>query len=220
MYVRKLATYLLVTTAGLFAAATAMAQGSMVGTEHDFSAAAWNASGETCIVCHTPHNGDANVASDAPLWNHELNATQTYTMYSRPLDGGTPGQPNALSKLCLSCHDGTIAVDSFGGATGSNLMGSLNPNADFGTNLANDHPISMSYTTASAAADGGLKDPAVATVTLPDATTPTIQAGLLDGGSVVECSSCHDVHAENTAPDFLLKVSNTASGLCRSCHTK
>ena len=121
MNVSRLATYLLVTTAGLFAAASAMAQGSMVGTKHDFSAAAWNPGGETCIVCHTPHGGDSAVAADAPLWNHALNATQTYTMYSRPLDGGAPGQPNALSKLCLSCHDGTIAVDSFGGTTGTLL---------------------------------------------------------------------------------------------------
>jgi len=217
MLVRRLVTGLLATTAGLLVAPTVMAQ-SMVGTEHDFSNAGWNGSGETCIVCHTPHNGDATVAANAPLWNHQLNPAATYTMYQRPLDGAVGASPNALSRLCLSCHDGTIAVDNFGGVTNGTTF--VTGNANVGQDLSNDHPISVEYSITSAQTDGGLFNPNTTLVDLASGDgTKTINDGLMDGQNIVECSTCHDVHAEGTT-GALLKVNNQGSGLCRTCHTK
>ncbi|MBW2998527.1 cytochrome C, partial [Candidatus Woesearchaeota archaeon] len=78
----------------------------ITNSAHDFSAETWNASGEICITCHTPHNEIAS--ADSPLWNHEL-STETYTLYTNAVSStfdATTTQPDGSSKLCLSCHDG------------------------------------------------------------------------------------------------------------------
>lgn len=63
---------------------------------------------EACIYCHTPHNG----SPVAPLWNRNLPNPEGYQMYSSPNFDSTPGNaPDGISLACLSCHDGTVAVD-------------------------------------------------------------------------------------------------------------
>jgi len=193
-----------------------LASAQIVGSDHDFSAQAWT--GEICSVCHTPHNADASVASDAaPLWDHEV-TTSTFTTYGSGYDmESTAGQPTGTSLLCLSCHDGTVALDSFGGRTPT--AGPIAGNANFGTDLSNDHPIGILYTATEIAADGELQ-PLTNTYTQPvTGATLTVGEGLLDNGSTVECSSCHDVHATNVS-NVLLKVDNTSSALCLACHDK
>ncbi len=182
---------------------------SIVGSAHDFSGQGWSG-GEICIACHTPHNADMTVAN-SPLWNHEV-TTATFQTYSSLTMNASVGQPDGVSKLCLSCHDGTVALDSFGGTTGTtNITG----NALLGTDLRNDHPISITYDTALANADGELHDPATATTALGG----TIQNDLLDGGTVLHCSACHDVH-NSYGNNRLLKISNSGSQLCLTCHNK
>ena len=131
------------------------------------------------------------------------------------------GQPGASSKLCLSCHDGTVAVDSYGGRTGTITIGG---GSNFGTALSNDHPIGFSYTAALATADGALANPDTKIVTIGSTPSKTgsITSTMLIGG-VMECASCHDVHNTFTATTAgLVKISQTApaSGLCLACHTK
>jgi len=68
---------------------------------------------QVCVFCHTPHGATQGVT---PLWNRQL-SNQTYTPYtSSSLDAnaiqGSLDQPGGSSKLCLSCHDGTIALGS------------------------------------------------------------------------------------------------------------
>lgn len=205
----------------LLVTAGSASAGTIVGSVHDLSAQGWSG-GEICVVCHTPHNADTSVTA-APLWNHEVTVA-AHTMYSSTtFDGaGTiAGGPTGASKLCLSCHDGTVAIDSFGGATGTSTI--QNPNAIFGTDLSNDHPISFTYDTALATADGALADPAVATVTIGDATdfkNGTISDLMLPGGEL-QCNSCHDVHNKfAAAATKLLRISNANSDLCLTCHTK
>jgi hypothetical protein len=138
--------------------------------------------------------------------------------------------PDGHSKLCLSCHDGTVAVDSFGGRTGTSFLVSI------GTDLRNHHPISFDYDSALALADGELHDPA---------TTPagggTIRSELLFDDRL-QCSSCHDVHISRNSsgctgchvPTWVdppgaviivtrslsLRIDNAASALCLACHDK
>ena len=79
---------------------------------------------EICVICHTPHNAvdpTANGLSYAPLWNHEV-ASTVYTLYTSSTLDHTPGQPDGATKLCLSCHDGSVAIDNYGGTTTGTIM--------------------------------------------------------------------------------------------------
>ncbi len=73
--------------------------------------------GEVCVYCHTPHGASGQV--DVPLWNRTIN-TGIYQLYDQDLASGqTPLQPGSSSLTCLSCHDGTIAIDSIINMPGS-----------------------------------------------------------------------------------------------------
>ena len=197
----------LVLTALLTTAMSASAQ--ITGSKHDFSADNWNNTGEICVVCHTPHN--AQVVTDAPLWNHET-TTSTFTTYTSSTLDATISAPDGSSKMCLSCHDGTVAVDNYGGVTSGTDF--VTGNKNLGTDLSNDHPVSFTYDAALATTDGDLADPSTASSGLGG----TITADMLVGGKV-QCSSCHDVHDGSGLADLLVK-NNNASALCLTCHTK
>jgi hypothetical protein len=83
---------------------------SVVTTVHNLSVTGpgtVKASSETevCIFCHTPHNSKPA----GPLWNRE-DPGATYVLYNSSTLQAVPGQPDGSSILCLSCHDGTIAL--------------------------------------------------------------------------------------------------------------
>ncbi|MDH5603454.1 MAG: cytochrome c3 family protein [Cyclobacteriaceae bacterium] len=205
---------------------------TMSGGPHDFSAKTWNitvgatGTNEVCNVCHAPHN--TNAVAGTPLWNHGYTAVTTYTMYSGfDLQGTIGTAPDATSKLCLSCHDGTVAVDSYGAGTsagaGTLFIGDINTNFNVGGgsidaggnpvgggDLSNDHPISITYP----ATDLELR----AITEASGIGTGTIESDLLYGvDNKVECASCHDVHTNTTD---LLRIANDGSALCLTCHIK
>ncbi|MHB8482530.1 MAG: cytochrome c3 family protein [Nitrospiria bacterium] len=71
---------------------------------------------EICVFCHTPHGANQAAAASiqAPIWNRQLSSSQ-YTLYdqvwSKSFDGKLNlGAPTGYSRLCLSCHDGTVAL--------------------------------------------------------------------------------------------------------------
>lgn len=73
---------------------------------------------EICVYCHTPHGASDQL--QIPLWNRTVSSA-TYTTYDTlktPLSG-TVTSPGANSLSCLSCHDGTVAVDSIINMPGS-----------------------------------------------------------------------------------------------------
>ena len=204
---------------GLAAAFGVSQAGTITGSSHDFTSQAWSG-GRICVACHTPHKSDTSVI-DAPLWNHKL-STATYTLYSSPTLNATVSQPGGNSKLCLSCHDGTVAVNSFGGVTGTTMISAAN---NIGSNLKASHPIGFTYDSALATADGSLFDPATKSVTIGSGAqtrTGTLSAMLLYGGKM-ECDSCHDVHTTFTvggAGTGLVKVDAAGSKICLACHNK
>lgn len=161
---------------------------------------------EVCVFCHTPHNG----RPVAPLWNRN-DAGTTYTLYNSSTLEASVGQPDGSSILCLSCHDGTVALGevvsrttdiSFNSGITTMPVGNRN---NLKTDISDDHPISFSYTSALATSDGNLKDPA----TLGGGTT-------LENGKL-QCISCHDPH-DNTLGQFLV-ATKLNSQLCIECHT-
>lgn len=191
------------------------AGGQIASTAHDFSGRAWNPRGEVCLVCHFPHN-TVQVAN-APLWNHDTTAVADFTPYSSAtLTALDVAQPAGISKLCLSCHDGTVALNAFGGNTWAGADSFMVGAALVGTDLSNDHPVSFTFNTALATADGGLNNPS--TQLIPGGGAgQTIAAEWLFADEL-ECGSCHDVH-DNTVPPFL-RTSNAGSALCLTCHSK
>jgi hypothetical protein len=100
---------------------------------HDFSDETWSGA-KICNPCHTPHN----TTGTTPLWSHEV-TTAEYTLYDTPTEY-TPAEPGKVSKLCLSCHDGTLAIDAYSGRSGTEYISGL---ADLDTDLADDHPIGV-----------------------------------------------------------------------------
>ena len=161
---------------------------------------------EVCIFCHAPHHS----TPATPLWNR-LDPARSYSIYtSRSLDA-LPGQPTGNSKLCLSCHDGTIALGSVlsRGTTVQMASGvtTIPPGAsNLGTDLRDDHPVSFRYDSALVAKDRKLHSPGTMS-----------REFRLDLNSELQCTTCHDAH-NNSLGGFLVKR-NDASQLCISCHT-
>jgi len=200
-----------------------LAQAQVAGTSHDLSSLPGDAADRVCAYCHTPHM-DAAATGQDPLWNHTLSATGGYGVYgSSTLEltndiadiGAAVAGSATTTHLCMSCHDGTIALGSLynppnsGAVTTQGLIGSISgTGADMGTSLSDDHPVNFTYNTALSTSDGELADPA---------TTPVV-AALLDGAGKVQCSSCHDPHDDTNVP--FLVIDNAASALCSTCHSK
>ena len=192
-------------------------------SHHYFGSSAWSGQ-QACIVCHTPHFANQTVPN-SPLWNHMLSSA-SYQVYSSTTMDATVGQPSGMSKLCLACHDGTVAIDNFGNNTSGTRY--IDYRADLGTNMSMTHPISFTYDTQLATTDGQLYDPASANSGLGG----TIQKDLLFNGKL-ECSSCHDVHASRSnsgctgchsmhgyRESLSLRKSNAGSAFCLTCHKK
>jgi len=216
---------------------------------------------EVCVYCHTPHAANTAFAG-APIWNKKTMASTAFTMYGSTvaMANGTgtaaiDAEPNDPSLACLSCHDGVSGVDSIVNAPGSGMRSEVNNGTTiiamlttaYGGNigdagsatLANDHPVSITYTGSGEAgvADSFLTSAASlrkSTETLPLGTsgdkwvTPgggTTVASLLRN-TKVECSSCHDPHNATGVPQAsaaqvnYLRHTNTRSELCFGCHQK
>ena len=203
----------IIVAAALFAAGAWSASGaSITGTPHDLSAKGWGTT-ELCKFCHTPHLAQA--VAGAPLWNHATTVA-SYTLYTSATFAGvaSQGQPGPTSKLCLSCHDGTVALDSFANAgtinAGTHFISTTN-RVGAGNSLSSDHPISFSYNAALVAIDKGLVTPTSTNYVDVAATIPLF-------GGKMECASCHSTH-DNTYTKFL-RISNAGSALCLKCHVK
>lgn len=178
----------------------------MLNTKHNLSVSGpgpIRATSETriCIFCHTPHNA----TPQSPLWNKELEP-RSYTVYTSPTLKAAPvPQPFGPTKLCLSCHDGTIAmgavVNPSGGIgmdVGTFSSGSL---SDFGLDLSSHHPVSFAYHDA-----------------LPNPELVATPPSNLDfgGADEVHCNTCHDPH--NDAYGRFLVMDHRNSALCITCH--
>ena len=201
---------------------TALGQNSVISklrnSRHDFSvsgAATIKAQADDtlCLFCHTPHNAKPAV----PLWNHKLSEGYTYQLYQSLTLKAVVPQPQSgdSSKLCLSCHDGTVAL---GDSVNNGLIPFQNVPMDQklpasspsnlagpGLNLADDHPFSFA------------PDPAVNNQIRLPATGDQVK---LDHQGRMQCTSCHDPHNEYVDPvenRFLVK-NNSAAAICATCH--
>ena len=196
----------------LLGAVSGLAQSRIADTPHNLSAGGpglvrATTEQQICIFCHTPHNA----SSVQPLWNRNA-PVAAYTVYASTSLQAKPGQPTGTSKLCLSCHDGTIALGTVVSRTQPIAMArgmtTLQPGkSNLGTDLSDDHPISFRYDVALTGKNRKLRSP----MGLP----PGVR---LDGNQELQCTTCHDAHS-NTWGKFLV-MDNSQSQLCGACHNQ
>jgi len=174
---------------------------------HEFSSANWEFS-ERCNPCHIYNSETESSASNFIISFETDSLSAPDSLYI-----------SGISKLCYTCHDGTVAVFSH------NL--GFSSSADDGMN--NAHPVSVKYNF-SGANKTKLYNPDSASSGLGG----TIAEDMLKNGRI-ECTSCHDAHfsmhltACSSCPpvkptklsryDHLsLWTSNRKSSLCLICH--
>ena len=209
-----------------------------------------------CIYCHHPHNSipAADMPNGySPLWNRNLSTT-TFAGYSNGLDGGvTTGSDKrhnlnaavegggtaiaGVSLLCMSCHDGVVAMNAYsqvsgsldgaGDGAGGNLSGRTSGfdgqnmagrgySGTIVTDMSNHHPMGFDYQ-AVQTADAEIA--ATNTALVPDGSVRI--ADVLYGGKM-ECVTCHDVHntANQPGAERFLWRTNDHSNFCLTCHLK
>ncbi len=202
---------LYVTFAIVFSGCNDVIAASIVGSKHDLSVRGPGPTKspferQVCIFCHAVHNSSAGT----PLWNR-YSSGSVYETYKSTTLKANVGQPTGSSKMCLSCHDGTIALGMvrsrsepirFAGGVVAMPAGAAN----LGTDLADDHPISFRYNQELADKNGELHN--------PSALGGHVR---LEGGQV-QCTTCHNAH-DNQFGDFLV-MDNYGSALCVQCHDK
>ncbi len=236
---RKMSKYLI-----MILLAHTFAFGTILNTKHNLSTAGTGtikatSEQEVCVFCHIPHNTQPG----KPLWNRSM-PTSSYIMYESeyltrtnyplPADLGiSEGTPGSLSRQCLSCHDGTVAIGSVymvrGTVLGNTLidmtgvgvdgMMPVDANGFIGTDLTIHHPVGIEYDPTNVKTFG------VGSKTIELKTTPDAPLKLYtyNGKKYVECTSCHDPHLENYK---FLRVKNSTNNAvnvkdtCVSCHDK
>jgi hypothetical protein len=176
---------------------------------------------EVCKFCHIPHNA----VVPAPLWGHALSNVKQYET-SRVRTGrssfGVAPQPDGSSRLCLSCHDGTVALGEIAGEpraiqmAGTQRLG-RGRRGHLGTDLSGSHPISFVVPDGSRAAldsdvDMGLR---------PLGVIKADKAVRLDARGKMQCTTCHDAHTDryyqaDRVPRFWVKP--TVGEVCLTCH--
>ncbi len=167
---------------------------------------------QVCIFCHAPHNADS---VEAPLWNRNDTAVTTFIMATTQWVNwgrgptGADSQPTTISKKCLSCHDGTIAIgDVRNGAPtapiamavssrldgdgslkddSSNPFGSAN-----GYDLRGGHVISFNYDQFYTNAG----NPSTRFKTWNEIKTAGDDKSMFDKQGRMQCHTCHDPHTD------------------------
>jgi len=165
-----------------------------------------------CIFCHSSHNA----SSEGPLWNHKTTSSGQFQTYKRSTMVSSAEQPNGSTKLCLSCHDGTIAVGAIRGRSApipmKNVTGSgkipASRKSHIGTDLRGTHPVSVKFDQRVALTKSGLKWP----ISDPEQAVGT------DHNGYVQCTSCHDPHDDSKSEKYPFWKKSTFSEVCKACH--
>ena len=221
-----------------------VANGGIANTKHNLSYKANNniksiSETEICVFCHIPHD----TRPGKPLWNRSM-PNSSYVMYSSEyLDranypkaeqlGTTSDEPGVISRQCLSCHDGTVALGKIymvrGNILGNSVIAMSGVNADgtmpttsnayIGTDLSIHHPVGVEYNP-NISINFNTGSRSIELKNTPNSPVKLYEYG---GKNYVECTSCHDPHSENQKFLRVHSGANLAQNIvntCTSCHDK
>jgi len=176
---------------------------------------------EICKFCHIPHNA----VVPEPLWGHALSNVKHYeTSRIRTGKGDIipAPQPDGSSRLCLSCHDGTVALGEIAGEprtiqmAGAQRLG-RGRRGHLGTDLSGSHPISFVVPDGNRGALDSDRDIGLR----PLGVIKADRTVRLDDRGKMQCTTCHDAHADRyyqpgRVPRFWVKP--TVGEVCLTCH--
>lgn len=215
--------------------------GTIVGSKHDLAWSyhrvsegfhSWDDFNQVCVFCHAPHHADQ---AQGPLWNRQA-PSGPYTLYQSASLIGLPDQPGPSSLLCLSCHDGTLAVDLvinrpvFGigttrapGTHGRMTLTGADVWTDCGVHCHGNGPLFHDATLKYLTTDMSNDHPVGIAYSSSPKLVPAPPGGKFANGvrlvnGKVECVSCHNPH-DPAIPPFLV-TSDENSALCYTCHLK
>lgn len=176
---------------------------------------------QVCKFCHVPHSA----VVPQPLWGHALSKVERYEV---PVVRRATGvvepmpQPDGASRLCLSCHDGTVALGDLGRAGRQITMAGAqrldrSRRGFIGTDLSGSHPISFVIPEADPNGQGSAHDMGIRTRSLVLADGKV----RLDEAGKMQCTTCHDAHSDRyyeagRVPRFWVKP--TVDEVCLACH--
>ena len=166
---------------------------------------------DPCLFCHVPHSGVQT--PNGALWSQTL-SSQVYKSYGSTTLHNTSQQPmlGGDSSLCLSCHDGTVAVGQTVPSGQIQMSGNMFPADKFGTDLQGSHPFSLKTPMVDA-------PDLVQSLTTSHTTADPLHAVKLINNDV-ECTSCHTPHSQmvdTVSKNFLVRDGSSGQ-LCLSCH--
>ena len=216
-------------TSSALADPSAVRGAGVVSSPHDMTVWGYTDSQtRVCAFCHTPHHSSTTGGDYLPLWSRAEDAKQfnvayqSSTINASELHEATSDKAIGPTRLCMSCHDGTIAPDQhYGTSAGAALLTEdsfpsigKGSGVGYGTvGLTNDHPVGFDYAAVAAGPQTG--DPALAAIqqardqptadpwirneaalflgnTLGIAIADRLY--LSNGKSYMTCATCHDVH--------------------------
>lgn len=213
---------------------------------HNFSNQGW-ADNQICKPCHTPHNAKPAVYSTR-IWAHTI-TNASYTVDAAGTKKSADDALDRVSRLCMSCHDGTVALGDYAYSPNPTGGGSPGNGATLGTDLTSNHPVgkeavysptrtSFKPTTDTkdtsgtiTAKNAGVKSATTSTLPLVRVTEKDATGNITSDNFVVGCATCHHPHGTRTGDatanppgsdplPHLLRMPNDGSALCLSCHNK
>lgn len=187
----------------------------------------------SCLSCHDGQTAIDSIINMPGSGRYQASqATAVDRLFLDKWTGTTDVDHKGLSSDssggagCMACHSPTGSGASFPSATDFTVFA-------IGTDLTNDHPVGITFpATSGTVTDFNTTNAKTGTSFFFDLDgnghMDSAEVRLYDTGGTakVECASCHDPHGVPSGapgsvfkPTFL-RVANTNSGLCLTCHAK
>lgn len=226
-----------------------MAFGAISTTKHNLSSGgpAGNitfSTTELCGFCHVPHNANTTLA----LWARAAPTGTGYSVTTQTTAGtplpATSAATGTGSQRCLSCHDGTVALNVSLGLAAPALLADpntrtsaggggrvLSAGPDYFATLESQHPVGIPFPGNAASKANTAEYGSGSTTGCSAGIALCVTGGNANGASIklegtsaanatLQCSSCHEPHKSTVATFLRVDPASSVNALCGACHVK